>query len=371
MTRLACHLQPYGLRFHGPFVTASGTYALREGFLVRLTDADGASGWGEVAPLPGRGTETLTSARAAWEAMVERLVAWLAAGEATLPATFADLRVLMARLAAVAPDAPAARAGVDLALADLAARRSGVPLARWLSADARPSVPVNATIGAVLPDRAARRARAVVDEGFGAIKVKVGTDDLTDLERVVTVCTVVGRRATVRADANGAWDALQAEVMLEALVPHHLEYVEQPVPGADIAALAALRRRSRVPLAADEALFEPDGVARVLDAEAADVLVLKPTLLGGLATTWAVAESAAARGVEVVVTTALESAIGRTGALHLAAALPGLRRACGLATGDLLADDVADAPRPRRGSVGVPEGPGLGVVPQAVFTDGH
>ena len=95
---------------------------------------------------------------------------------------------------------------------------------------------------------------------------------------------------------------------------------------------------------------------------AADIaIILVAGLLGGLAASWAIAARARAAGVDVVVGTALDAAVGRMGALHLAAALPGLTRACGLATSEMLAEDVGVAPRPEHGLLAVPDTPGLGI----------
>jgi L-alanine-DL-glutamate epimerase-like enolase superfamily enzyme len=297
----------------------------------------------------------------ALEAMQSALAKDLACGRTRPPAQFEDLRALASELAAEWPDAAPARAAVETALADLSAQRACLPLAVWLSAAARPAVPVNAVIGAVPPWEAASVAREAVARGYRTVKVKVGRQDVMDLQRLAAVRAAVGGRVALRADANGAWDPLRAEVMVDALAAHDLEYVEQPVPADDIAALARLRRCGAAPVAADEALLLPGGPERVLDSEAADVLVLKPGLLGGLSAAWDLAAKARGKGMAVVVTSALDSAIGRAAALHLAAALPALDLACGLATGHRLAVDVADGPRPHRGQLLVPATPGLGV----------
>jgi L-alanine-DL-glutamate epimerase-like enolase superfamily enzyme len=203
----------------------------------------------------------------------------------------------------------------------------------------------------------------MVAAGLGALKVKLDADVEASVRRMEAVRDVVGSEVALRGDANGAWSVSQARSALQRLAAVGLEFVEQPVPATQVDDMAVLRRISTVPVGADESLLIEGGVARVLDAEAADVLVLKPTLLGGLAEAWRVAQVAGERGVDVVVTSALESAIGVTAALHLAASLPRLPYACGLATSDLLADDVAEPPLPEDGRMKVPTGAGLGVEP--------
>jgi len=351
----------YALPFARPLVTARGSTRIRRGYLLGLADEAGRVGWGEAAPLPGHGGETLAEAGRALEAMAAALHADLAAGRLEIAVDAARHGERMALLTREWPAAPCALAAVDSALADLAAQRAGLPLARWLAADARPAVWVNAVIGAVSPRRAARLAAAASADGYRAVKVKLGGDDIADLQRVAAVRAALRHETELRADANGAWDPLRAEVMLDALAAHRVAYVEQPVPAGDVAALARLRREAGTPVAADEALLVPGGAARVLESEAADVLVLKPSLLGGLCAARRLAEQALARGMGVVVSSSLETAVGRTAALHLAAALAGPERPSGLATGHLFARDVAVAAAPDRGRMRLPSGAGLGV----------
>lgn len=364
--------RPYRLPFARPLVTATGRHALREGILLCLRDPEGLAGYGEVAPLPGHGGEPLEEARAALPWLGAALIDLLEGSG--LPATAADWLRMARRLRAGAPALPAACAGLDLALADRCARRAGLPLARWIRPDARDSVPVNATLGAEDAAAAADQALAARAAGFTELKLKLGTGDAEDLARVAAVRAAVGPAVALRLDANGAWDPPRAIRMLAALAPCDIAFVEQPVSaageiGAALAALARVRAASPIPVAADELLLVPGAAERVLEAGAADLLVLKPALMGGPSAAWDLAARAASAlpPVEVLVTSALDSAVGRLGALHLAAALPELRRACGLATGGLLAADVAPTPAVIQGRIALPDTPGLGTEPDGPF----
>jgi o-succinylbenzoate synthase len=355
---------PYELPFRRPFVTAHETLAVRRGFQVWLQDDRERWGVGEAAPLAGFGMES-------WEEAGRVLRHWAGAlpgREVNLPASAAEASPALG-LADDAPHAPAARHGLECALLDLAAQAAGLPLARWLHSEAAPDVVVNATLGAQSPAAAAAQARALAAEGYSAFKIKVGVGgDDQDIARVQAVRRALGAGPRLRADANGAWSEAQALAMLRRLAPLGLEYVEQPVPAADLAALARLAAQSPVPLAADEAVTSPAAAERVLAARAAQVLVLKPMALGGILPALQVARGAFAQQVAVVLTTTLEGAFARAAALHAAAALIGMAGvglplpACGLATGYLLAADlVAQPPQPVRGVLAVPPGAGLGL----------
>jgi O-succinylbenzoate synthase len=201
----------------------------------------------------------------------------------------------------------------------------------------RRQIPVNAVIAPIPADEAAAAALDAVRQGITCLKVKVGTGD--DLGRVSAVRNAVGPGVKIRVDANGAWDLDTARRRLEALARYDLEWAEQPV--ASLEDLARLRRLVDVPLAADEAVRDLADARRLVRLGAADVLVVKVQPLGGVRAALEVVEAA---GLPVVVTSMLETSVGLAAGVALAAALPELPFACGLATASLLAADVTTEP---------------------------
>jgi O-succinylbenzoate synthase len=197
----------------------------------------------------------------------------------------------------------------------------------------RDAVPVNALVDGQPVDPSALG-------GFPAVKVKVGRrnqDD--DVALVAAVREAVGPGVALRADANGAWDLDTAEAMIGRLARWDLELVEQPVAGLDD--LARLRRRVDVPLAADECVRSVDDARCLAALDAADAVVLKVQPLGGVRAALRVAETA---GVPALVTSMRETSIGIAAGLALAAVLPELPYACGLAArmpgGDVVAEPL-------------------------------
>lgn len=205
----------------------------------------------------------------------------------------------------------------------------------------RDRVPVNVTVPATDPER----AHAIVTAGgCRTAKVKVAERGQTladDLARVEAVRDALGPDGLVRVDANGAWDVDEAVRAIAAIdrAAGGLEYVEQPVMAVED--LATVRRRVDVPVAADESIRRAEDPYRVRDLEAADVAVLKVQPLGGVRACLRIAEDI---GLPVVVSSAVESSVGIAAGVALAAALPELHHACGLATVQLLSDDVATSP---------------------------
>jgi len=205
----------------------------------------------------------------------------------------------------------------------------------------RDRIPVNVTVPAVAPDHAHRITRA---GGCRTAKVKVAEPGRTlaeDEARLAAVRDALGPDGAIRVDANGGWDVDAAVAAIGRLdrAAGGLEYVEQPC--ATVEELAAVRRRVDVPIAADESIRRAADPYRVRDLEAADVAVLKVQPLGGVRACLRIAEDI---GLPVVVSSALETSLGIAAGVALAAALPELPYACGLATVQLLTDDLVVEP---------------------------
>ncbi len=220
--------------------------------------------------------------------------------------------------------------------------------ARWLAAGIesaylptpsvrRHRIPINATVPSVpaaqVPEVLARFP------GARTAKVKVAEPGQTLADDVARVDAVRALVPTVRVDANGGWtvdEAVAAAAALTGTGP--LEYLEQPC--ATVAELAQVRRRTTVKVAADESIRKADDPLNVVRAGAADIAVLKVAPLGGVR---ALLDIAARIDIPVVLSSALDSAVGIAAGLAAAGALPRLEHACGLGTGGLFVADVADA----------------------------
>jgi O-succinylbenzoate synthase len=210
----------------------------------------------------------------------------------------------------------------------------------------RDRIAINATVPAVAPGQVAEVLARF--PGCATAKVKVAEPGQTLAEDVARVNAVRALIPTVRVDANGGWSVPEAVAAAQALTADGaLEYLEQPC--RTVAELAEVRRRVAVPVAADESIRKAEDPLAVVRAGAADIAVLKVAPLGGIA---ALLDIAAQIDIPVVVSSALDSAVGITAGLAAAAALPRLTHACGLGTGGLFVTDVADL-QPENGSLRV------------------
>ena len=304
------------LRYHSPIVTAHGTVEDRWTVLLTLVDEDGNIGMGEAAPLAGFTSDTVEAAESA-------LRGWAAdeTDDGDPPASVT------------------ARAAIDSALLDLGARIAGTTVHRLLAPESPDRLAVSALATGGSPAAIATSAAAAVAAGHATVKVKVGAYGIHgDVDRVSAVRSRIGPDVRLRLDANGAWGVGEALRHLDRLAAFDIEFVEEPVAGLDD--LAEVRLSSPIPTAVDESARTVDDVSRAVEMGAADLVVLKPSAIGGPLEAARAAAIVRSAGLDVVVTSLMEGSVGIRAAAHLASAIGALNPAPGLATASLLAVDV-------------------------------
>jgi o-succinylbenzoate synthase len=203
----------------------------------------------------------------------------------------------------------------------------------------------------------------MVAAGFSCLKIKMGKNDPHDeIERVKAVRDAIGPSIQLRLDANEGWTFEQALTILTACAGWHIQYVEQPLPAYHIKGMHDLQRTVSIPLAADEAICDLNSIRTLLRAQAAQVLIIKPQLVGGLRASREILRLASQRAVRCVITSVFETGVGLAALLHLVSASPEITWPCGLASLDRLVDDLLLADLSvLNGTMAVPTGPGLGV----------
>ena len=259
------------------------------------------------------------------------------------------------------PEGETLRFGLETAVLDLQGQEKVRPIEDLLDG-VIDWVPMTADISFVEPGEAARRAAQAVEEGYRCIKLSVGSRfPEHDFEVVRQVREAIGYDVALRADADEAWSPERAIATLAQLEPFDLEFVEQPVTAVDLSGMAMVRREAPMPIAADESVNTLEDAEAVIEAGAADVLVIKPTRAGGIRASQAIMDLAARHSMRSVVVSSMETGVGIAAALHLASSR-GEAEASGLGSGRLLESDLLVDPLvPVRGHITVPQKPGLGV----------
>jgi o-succinylbenzoate synthase len=346
---------PYRVPLRGHFATAHGARQWREGIIIGIATAPGITGVGEIASLPEFG-----------DASVDDILA-------LLPKLAATLRGMTVEDALKMPDIFGI-CGIEMTLLDALGKERGVSVGALLAPPGvlpRADVPVNAVIGARDAEMATEAARQAAAAGYRCIKLKVGMEQGAECEiaRIAQVREAIGADIALRLDANEAWDMARALAVLSHCTGYNIQYVEQPLPRDDLTGLRALRASIDIPIAVDEAIDSLESARALLADRLADVFVIKPQVVGGLRITQQIIDEAAAilcpgdrLGVQCVISSAIESGIGLAALLHLVAATPAVTLECGLATTDLLVDDlIVEAFPIINGEIAVPRGSGLGV----------
>ena len=338
---------PYRLPFREPYLTVRGELRDRELLLVRL-HADGIEGLGETAALSLRGGRSL--AEIASE--LDRLC-WPALLETPFEPDRVWAAVARCRERRVSAEALAA---LDIALHDLAAKAKGVPVWGLLGAERAEPVRCNATVPAANPTRFRALIERWAGDGFRTFKLKAGLPG--DIAQVATTRSILGPEARIRIDANGAWTVDEAAERLRLMARETLELAEEPVSG--LRALAELRRRTRIPLAADESITSLRDAREAGELGACSLATVKLAKVGGIAAALEIA-----RELPIYLSSALEGPVGIAAAAHAIQALPSRGAAAelahGLATERLFSTSIGAGAVAEGDRLVLSDAPGLGV----------
>jgi len=326
-----------------PFVIARGGASEWRVVWVKVTDADGAEGWGEAAPsrFYGETPESVAAALGRVAPLLERADPW-------------SLEAVEAEMHKVIRFNGSAKSAVSAALHDLAAKRLGVPLHRLWGLDAAAAPRSSFTIA--IAEEAELRRRVEEARDYPVLKVKLGSD--RDVEVIRTVRAAAPDKV-LRVDANAAWTPKHALRMVELLFDYDVEFVEQPVAAHDIEGLRFVRERSPLPIIADESCIVASDVPKL--AGAVDGVNIKLSKCGGLREALRIVATARAHGMLVMAGCMIETSLGISAAAHFAPLLD----FADLDGAALLADDPFVGASIEGGRICIPGAPGLGVARRA------
>jgi len=341
--------------------------------LVKMTDSNGGTGWGEATALKdwaGEFGRYFGESRAIVACVIKDYLAQAILG--LHPGNIVELHERMDR---AIKGYPYAKAALDMAAYDLAARQLNLPVYRLLGGAVRKTVPIAHSIGLIPFDEAEREVAQVIQEGIRAIKIKVGTDAERDIEMVKRIRKIIGRQATICIDANQGYatpaEAIRTYRKIESC---DIAYFEQPVEG--IERMAQVARAIDAPVMADESAWNGHDVLQIIEHRAAQIVSIYTTKPGGLYRAMEVAAVVRAAGLVSNVNGSIELGIGNLANLHLSAAAQCVKIPCvfpvstpaehqrGQVAGIYYTDDVLVGPmRFREGAIEVPDTPGMGVEP--------
>ncbi|GAB4155364.1 MAG: dipeptide epimerase [Planctomycetaceae bacterium] len=340
-------------------VSALGQHTVSRYVLVRVLTDDGIEGAGEATVMPRWSGETAWGA----QALIDHVFTPVLIGHD--PHDINGLSHLMDRAAA---HNWFAKSAIEMACWDILGKEAGKPVYELLGGAVRPlSIRCRFSMGAYPPERARKRARELVEEGFTTIKVKVGTVPDEDIERVQIVREEIGPERELVIDANCGWDAPTAIEACQRMdeLGLNVSLFEQPTTNGDYAALAEVRRSIRPKVMADDIVFDLVHARECIRNDAADVISLYPGKNGGIGRTKEIIDYCAEHHVACSMGSNLELDVATAAMCHVVVACPNMQ--IETYPGDILGPEyhefsIAHNPISIAGPlVSITDAPGLGV----------
>jgi muconate cycloisomerase len=325
--------------------------------ILRVHTDEGISGLGEVSCTPvWSGEDSVTAVH-----IIRDFLEPAIAGEDPR-----DVERLTGKMRRAVAGHPFTKSGIEIALWDILGKCCGLPVFRLLGGAVREIITIKMSVSGAAPERAAEIARWAMTRGLRALKVKVGIEPESDVERVKAVRAAIGPGIRMGVDANGGWSVRAAIRTIRRMVEEcDVYFAEQPVAPLDLQWLIDVRRGVTIPVMADESCYTLQDAMAIARAGAADVLSIYVGKGGGIGPARKIAAVAEAAGLTCTVGSNLELGIASAAMAHLAAATTGIGAEefpCDILgplayEHDLLAEPMEF----REGAVRVPSGAGLGV----------
>lgn len=298
----------YDIPLYEPFVTALKPIPELERVLVEVETDGGITGLGEGAPAYEVTGETQRSTAA----VIKDVLAPLVIGENPL-----DIERLRGRMWDLVDGSPAAHAAVEIALQDVRGKAAEMPLYRLLGGHAEvPVIDAPKVLSIKTPEEMAEDAITAVDAGYEQIKIKVGGDPATDVERVQAIDDAVPDDVSLKADANQGWSDAKTALAALSEIGTTIDVIEQPVDVNNVADLRELQRRVDIPVMADESVESPEDALDLVERKAADMYNIKLMKAGGLSEAIRLDSVAAADGRPTQLGSMVEGGVGTAAGVH-------------------------------------------------------
>ena len=293
-----------------PISISLGTHYLAENVAIKIYSDNGLVGTGEASPEINIVGETQSA-----EIEIAKL---LAAGiKGKDPLAIEDRIQDMDR---IVYGNHTIKSAFDMALYDLLAKQAGLPLYQLLGGGNTREICTDMTVYLGTPQRMAEQALEYKNEGFPTIKVKLGTSEEEDIERIRAIREAIGDEIPLRIDANQGWDTVTAIKILKALEQFNIDHCEEPIPKWNNTDLRRVRDNSPIPIMADESVFDHRDAFRLASMGACDYFNIKFAKSGGIHNAIKINAIAEGAGIKTQVGCMSESRYALTALTHFVAA---------------------------------------------------
>lgn len=297
-----------------PFITSLGRDDNADNVLVKIITKEGIIGFGECSPyMPINGESQDTCF------IVGQYFAKALKGKDPL-----DIEACIQRMDSIIYAHNSIKSAFDMALYDIAAQQAGVPLYKFIGGDNSKTIVTDYTVSIGDPQKMAADAVKIKAQGYPAIKVKLGKNGKTDVERMKAIRAAVGNDIPLRIDANQGWAVEEAIETLKALAPLDIQHCEEPIARWNFMQLPGVKAASPIPIMADECCGDDHDAERLIALDACDYFNIKLGKSGGIYKGLKMVRLAEAAGLHLQVGAMIESRLAMTGFAHFALCSPAI-----------------------------------------------
>lgn len=305
-------LYKFSIPLKEPFITSLGTDTAAENVLVKITTNKGITGFGECSPyMPINGESQDTCF------IVGQYFAKALKGKD--PLQIEDCINLMDK---IIYGNSSIKSAFDIALYDIASQHAKVPLYKFLGGENNKTIITDYTVSIGDPLTMAAAAVKIKEQGYPAIKIKLGKDGKTDVERVKAIRKAVGDEIPLRIDANQGWKVKEAIETLKALAVFDIQHCEEPIARWKFMKLRKVKNNSPIPIMADESCGDDHDAERLIELNACDYFNIKLGKSGGIFKALKIVKLAEAAGIHLQVGAMIESRLAMTAFAHFALSSP-------------------------------------------------
>jgi len=334
-----------------PFITSLGRDDNAENVLVRMITKEGITGFGECSPYMPINGESVDTCFA-----VGQYFARLLKGKNAL----APEECILAMDKLIYGNT-SIKSAFDMALYDIASQYAGVPLYKFLGGKNDKTIITDYTVSIGDPQKMAADAMKIKEEGFPAIKIKLGNNGERDVQRIKAIRETVGKEIPLRIDANQGWGVEEAIKTLQALGQYGIQHCEEPIARWNFMQLPRVRKASPIPIMSDESCGDEHDAERLIDLKACDYFNIKLGKSGGIFKALKMVKLAEAGNIHMQVGAFMESRLAMTAFAHFSLCSPMIEHYDFDTALMFIEDPVSGGiSYEKNGVVKVPETPGLG-----------
>ena len=291
-----------------PFIISLGPQYDADNILIIIRTDAGITGFGECAPYMGINGESIETCCIIGQYLAQTL-------KGKNPLQIAECIDAMDK---IIYGNTSIKSAFDMALYDIAAQETGVPLYKFLGGEKNKPIFTDMTVGLDEPDTMAASALKFKQQGFPAIKVKLGQSTEKDVARIKAIRTAVGNNIPLRIDANQGWDVPTAIATLNALAPFDIEHCEEPIARWNYMALPEVRKQSPIKIMADESCCDHHDAERLAQLNACDYFNIKLGKSGGIFNALKIIDVAKKNNIKLQAGSFMESRLATTAFVHFA-----------------------------------------------------